>query len=190
MKPVNQPARKAAITRFLILYGVSLLAIVVCAWIILSIPNDLLHKTIEGYKSTEQEQTKLTSKIEGMITNLKSIITADQAYINTSNEIEKGGLMTNLQEYQKKINDALVEVKNDTATLISPISKKNANSSIVAFNAILSFRNTLTALQKSLQERGGDAEQLIKLQSELDKCNSQLDIYREMAAAKPPPPAP
>lgn len=191
MKPVNQSARAAAIRRFLLIYGISLLAILACAWVIFVIPSGLFEETIQKYKATEQEQTQLVGKIDGMTINLKNIMQTDQTYLSSSNEIEKGTLLANLQEYQKKINDALVDVKNDSARLISINSKKDAYNYIIAFNAILSYRNTLSSLQKTLAEKGGEIAELVKVQSQLETCQSQLDLFKALAAQKaaPPPPA-
>ena len=191
MKPVNQSARAAAIRRFLLIYGISLLAILACAWIIFVIPSSLFRETIQKYKATEQEQTQLVGKIDGITINLKNIMQTDQTYLSSSNEIEKGTLLANLQEYQKKINDALVDVKNDSARLISANSKKDAYNYIIAFNAILSYRNTLSSLQKTLAEKGGELAELVKVQSQLETCQSQLDLFKALAAQKaaPPPPA-
>jgi hypothetical protein len=190
MKPVNQSARAAAIRRFLLIYGISLLAILACAWVIFVIPSGLFKETIQKYKATEQEQTQLVGKIDGMTINLKNIMQTDQTYLSSSNEIEKGTLLANLQEYQKKINDALVEVKNDSARLISTNSKKDAYNYIIAFNAILSYRNTLSSLQKTLAEKGGESAELVKVQSQLETCQSQLDLFKALAAQKPAPPPP
>jgi hypothetical protein len=190
MKPVNQSARAAAIRRFLLIYGISLLAILACAWVIFVIPSGLFKETIQKYKATEQEQTQLVGRIDGMTINLKNIMQTDQAYLSSSNEIEKGTLLANLQEYQKKINDALVDVKNDSARLISVNSKKDAYNYIIAFNAILSYRNTLSSLQKTLAEKGGEIAELVKVQSQLETCQSQLDLFKALAAQKAAPPPP
>jgi hypothetical protein len=190
MKPVNQSARAAAIRRFLLIYGISLLAILACAWVIFVIPSGLFKETIQKYKATEQEQTQLVGKIDGMTINLKNIMQTDQTYLSSSNEIEKGTLLANLQEYQKKINDALVDVKNDSARLISVNSKKDAYNYIIAFNAILSYRNTLSSLQKTLAEKGGEIAELVKVQSQLETCQSQLDLFKALAAQKAAPPPP
>jgi len=42
-------------------------------------------------------------------------------------------------------------------------------------------------LEKSLQDKGGDASELLKTRSSLDACNVQLEIYKQTAANKPAP---
>lgn len=190
MKPENQQARTRSVNKFLLIYGLSLLIVILCAWFLFNTPAGLFKAAILNYKVTEDEQTKLVNKVDGITANLKNIAQADQTYLSSTNDIEKGGLQASLQEYQKRINDALVEVKNDSSGFVSVISKKSSYNYITAFNAILTYRNTLASLQKMLAEKGGEAAELVRVRSMLETCNSQLDLYKALAAAKPAPAAP
>ena len=193
MRPVNQPARTSAITAFFGFYGLSLLVVIVAAYYLFNTPAGIFKNKIQVYKSTEDEQGQLLNKIQSMTANLKNIIHTDEKYLSSTNEYEKGSLLSNLQEYQKNINDALVNLKNDSSLFLSPVSKKTSYNYISVFNAIVAYRNTITSLQKSLEAKGGDATELLKMKSQLDLCNQQLEICKMLAgkpaAAAPPPPA-
>lgn len=184
MTPVNQPARNSAINKFIGFYSLSLLIVIVATYFLFNTPAGIFKNKIQVYKATEDEQGQLLKKIESMTANLKNIIHVDEKYLSSTNEYEKGGLLGNLQEYQKNINDALVNLKNDSASFSSPVSKKDSYNYISAFNAIVAYRNTITALQKTLEAKGGDASELLKMKSQLDLCNQQLEICK-MLAAKP-----
>ncbi len=190
MKPVNQTERTRAINKFLLGYGCSLLVVLLCAWLLFHIPTGVFRNIIQNYKTEEEEQMKLVNKIDGITVNVKNIAQTDQSYQSSTNDIEKGSLLANLQQYQKDINDALVEVKNDSASFNSAITKKNAYNYIVAFNSILAYRNTLADLQKSLAEKGGEAAELLRVKTMLETCNTQLELYKTLAAANKPAPAP
>ena len=123
-----------------------------------------------------------------MTTNLKNIIQADESFLNSHNQIEKGTLISNLQEYQKNINDGLVTIKNDTINLNSDIAKKDSYNYIATFNTILAYRNTIASLQKTLEEQGGDATELLKVKASYDACTAQLEIYKAMANRPAPAP--
>jgi hypothetical protein len=189
MEPVNQIERRTAINKFIGFYAFSLLVVILTVYFLFNTPAGIFKDKIMVYKSTEEEQLQLLGKIETMNANLKNIIHADQLYLSSTNEYEKGGLLGNLQEYQKNINDALVNLKNDSSLFTSTISKKESYNYIGAFNAVVTYRNTITSLQKSLEGKGGDASELLKMKSQLDLCNQQLEICK-LLAAKPAAAAP
>ncbi|HMF70876.1 MAG TPA: hypothetical protein VK616_05355 [Flavitalea sp.] len=189
MKPVNQSARSSAINKFFGFYAISLLAVILAAYFLFNTPAGIFKNEIQKYKSTEAEQSNLLNKIDRMTGNLKNIIHTDEKYLSSNNEFEKGSLLSNLQEYQKNINDALVNLKNDSSSFLSLVSKKDSYNYINVFNAIIAYRNTITSLQKILEGKGGDASELLRMKSQLDLCNQQLEICK-MLAAKPAPAAP
>ncbi|HTF29880.1 MAG TPA: hypothetical protein VK625_13595, partial [Flavitalea sp.] len=189
MKPVNQSARSSAINKFFGFYAISLLAAILAAYFLFNTPAGIFKNEIQKYKSTEAEQSNLLNKIDRMTGNLKNIIHTDEKYLSSNNEFEKGSLLSNLQEYQKNINDALVNLKNDSSSFLSLVSKKDSYNYINVFNAIIAYRNTITSLQKILEGKGGDASELLRMKSQLDLCNQQLEICK-MLAAKPAPAAP
>jgi len=189
MEPVNQSVRSSAITKFIGLYGFSLLVVLIGAYFLFNTPASLFKNQIQSYKSSEEEQSQLLTKVDGMNSNLKNISLADQTYLSSTNEIQKGNLQTNLQDYQKTISDALSDIKNDTLKLASVLARRDSYNYILAFNAISDYRNTILSLQKTLQEKGGDATELLKTKALLDGCTQQLEIYKALAASKPAAPA-
>jgi len=184
MEPLNRPARSSAINKFFGFYVLSLLAVILATYFLFNTPSAIFKNKIRIYKNTEDEQGQLLNKIGSMTANLKNIIQTDEKYLSSTNEYEKGGLLSNLQEYQKNINDALVNLKNDSLSFSSPVSKKDSYNYISAFNAIVAYRNTITSLQKTLEGKGGDASELLKMKSQLDLCNQQLEICK-MLTSKP-----
>jgi hypothetical protein len=189
MEPLNQTARSSAKNMFFGFYALSLLAVILATYFLFNTPAGIFKNKIRVYRATEEEQARLLSKIESMNGNLKNIIQTDEKYLSSTNEFEKGSLLGNLQEYQKNINDGLVNLKNDSSLFSSTVSKKDSYNYISAFNAIVAYRNTITALQKTLEGKGGDATELLKVKSQLDLCSQQLEICK-MLAAKPVAAAP
>lgn len=189
MEPLNKAERRTAINRFIGFYAFSLMAVILAVYFLFNTPAGIFKNKIREYKGSEAEELQLLTKIEGMNANLKNIIHADEQYLSSNNEYEKGALLGNLQEYQKNINDALVNLKNDSVLFASTVSKRESYNYISAFNAVVAYRNTITSLQKSLEGKGGDASELLKVKSQLDLCNQQLDICK-LLAAKPAAAAP
>ena len=184
MEPVNQTERKSAFNKFWGVYALSILAILLTAYFLFNTPAAVFKHRIISFQGTEAEETQLLQTISGMTANLGNIIRTDERYLSSTNDIEKGSLLGNLQEYQKNISDALVNLKNDSALFTSVVSKKDSYNYITVFNAVVAYRNTITSLQKTLEEKGGDASELLKVRSQLDLCGQQLEICK-MLAAKP-----
>ncbi|MDP4131468.1 MAG: hypothetical protein Q8939_15015, partial [Bacteroidota bacterium] len=184
MEPLNRTARSSVKNKFFGFYALSLLAVILATYFLFNTPAGIFKNKIRVYQSTEEEQARLLSKIEIMNANLKNIIQTDEKYLSSTNEFEKGSLLGSLQEYQKNINDGLVNLKNDSSLFSSTVSRKDSYNYISAFNAIVAYRNTITALQKTLEGKGGDATELLKVKSQLDLCSQQLEICK-MLAAKP-----
>ncbi|MBS1948754.1 MAG: hypothetical protein JST47_13405 [Bacteroidetes bacterium] len=191
MDAVNKSARNAAIGKFIGIYGLSLVAVIVCAYFLFNVPAGIFKNKIELYKTTEDEQTNLMNKIDGATTSLNNLVQADKNYASSTNDIEKGNLQTQANQYQKGISNVISELQSDSTSFISPISRKNSYNYAIAFNTILSYRNAIGQLQSSLLAKGGDAAALVKAQSDLQACNTQLAIAKLAAAAsaKPAPPS-
>ncbi len=190
MDPLNKNERKTAVSRFFWLYALSLAVVILAAYFLFNTPASIFKNKVQLYKTTEDEQGKLLDKIDGMTANLNNLVQVDKNYWNSANEIEKGNLQTKISEYQKNINNALVDVQNDSASFVSFISKKNSYNYITVFNTILSYRNTVGSLQNSLLAKGGDASELIKARSDLQACSMQLEIAKLAAAAASSKPVP
>ena len=184
MDPVNQQVRKSALNRFWGAYALSLFIVLISAYFLFNTPAAIFKNRIVLFQSTEAEETRLLHTIEAMTANLGNIIRTDEKYLSSTNDYEKGTLLGNLQEYQKNISDALVNLKNDSSLFTSPVSKKDSYNYITVFNSVVAYRNTITALQKTLEAKGGDASELLKVKSQLDLCSQQLEICK-MLAAKP-----
>jgi len=184
MDPVNQQVRKSALNRFWGVYALSLFIVLISAYFLFNTPASIFKNRILLFQSTEAEEARLLHTIEAMTANLGNIIRTDEKYLSSTNDYEKGTLLGNLQEYQKNISDALVNLKNDSSLFTSPVSKKDSYNYITVFNSVVAYRNTITALQKTLEAKGGDASELLKVKSQLDLCSQQLEICK-MLAAKP-----
>jgi hypothetical protein len=185
MEPLNRSSRSSSVNKFLGIYIFSLAAVVVGAYFLFNTPAGMFKNQILSYQNSQDEQSQLLNKIDGMTSNLKNIALADQNFLSSTNEIQKGNLQTSLQDYQKTISDALSDIKTDSLKLTSWLARKDSYNYIVAFNAISDYRNTIGSLQKEIQEKGGDATELLKTKTALDACSAQLEIYKAMAANKP-----
>jgi hypothetical protein len=185
MEPTNQAVRNSSVNKFLGVYGLSLVAVLVAAYFLFNTPAGIFRSEVQAYKSTQGEEDQLLSRVEGLTANLNNIVKADQTYQSSTNDMEKGTLLSNLQEYQRTIIEGLVDMKSDTAKYISYLTRKNAFNYITIFNSMVAYRATIASLEKSLQEKGGDATELLKTKSLLDACNSQVELYKTLANSKP-----
>lgn len=190
MDAINKDARVSAIQKFIGVYAGSLLVVIIISYFLFTVPAGIFKEKVELYKTTEKEQASLMTKIDGATTGLNKLVQTDKEYLSSRNDIEKGNLQTQLDQYQKDISNFISDVQRDSMNLISPLAKRNSYNYITAYTTILSYRNTIAQLQNSLLARGGDANELIKVQAALQACNTQLEIAKLTAAANARPAAP
>ena len=183
MKPNNQPERRSAIYRFILVSALTLAVVVLCTYYLFNTPAAILQQRLQIFSDADKEHEVLTGKVAIMVRNLQSVTETDKTYFSSTNDIEKGSLLSNLQQNEKVIADGLADIKRDSFQF--SLNRKDCLHTIDAFNAILAYRNTINSLEKSLQDKGGDASELLKTRSSLDACNVQLEIYKQMAANKP-----
>jgi hypothetical protein len=97
MDPLNKPARTASMRKFFVLYALSLSVITLCAYFIINTPVALLKKQLYNLKSSFTKLDTLLNKVEKINSNLQGIKQVDKSYLNTTNEIERGSIIANLQ---------------------------------------------------------------------------------------------
>lgn len=191
MDAINKEERGRAIQKFIGIYGGSLIVVIIISYFLFSVPAGIFKDKIEEFKTAEKEQAGLMSKIDAATTGLTNLVQTDKNYLSSTNDIEKGNLQTQSNQYQKDIGNFIAEVQKDSSSFISPIARRNSYNYVTAFTTILSYRNTITQLQGSLLAKGGDANELLKLQAALQACNTQLEIAKLAAItnARPAPSA-
>ena len=188
MDPLNKPERKDAFGRFIGLYCLSLSVPLLAVYLLFSAPNYVLKQENARLNETLTEQTlKLMKPMDGVTTNLKTLQTTDQAYLKAT-DIEKGSLKTQLSGLESGLQQQVNGLKADTAQL-QPLNKQLSHGIIGAYDAVLTYRNSISYLRELLEKEGIDASQVDKLTAALVQTRQENEMLKILAAKSAAPAA-
>ncbi|GAB3782988.1 hypothetical protein GCM10028818_39990 [Spirosoma horti] len=187
MEPLNKPERKQALGRFLGVYCLSLSLPLLAVYLLFSAPNYILKQENARLNETLTEQTqKLRKPMNSVTTDLRTLQTTDQAYLKAT-DIEKGSLKAQLSGLESGLQHQVNGLKADTANL-QPLNKQLSHDIIGAYDAVLTYRNSISYLRELLEKEGIDASQVDKLTAALTQARQENEMLK-ILAAKPAAPA-
>ncbi|AKD55111.1 hypothetical protein [Spirosoma radiotolerans] len=188
MEPLNKPERQQALGRFMGVYCLSLSLPLLAVYLLFSAPNYVLKQENARLNETLTEQTqKLRKPMSGVTTDLRTLQTTDQAYLKAT-DIEKGSLKAQLSGLENGLQHQVNNLKADTATL-QPLNKQLSHDIIGAYDAVLTYRNSISYLRELLEKEGIDASQVDKLTAALTQARQENEMLK-ILAAKSGAPAP
>ena len=181
MEPLNKSERKNALFQFLGVYGISLIIPFICAYFFFNTPNALLVKENEAYKKALEEKQTLIRHLQSATFKLAEVEAADKAYMNAANEMEKGSIKATLTQNERELTTALLEIKKDTFMFQVPENQQVAKNVAAAIDALLTYRNTITA-QRDIIDKSPGANDLQQLNNQVQSLRSENDMLKIMAA--------
>lgn len=188
MEPLNKPERKEAFGRFLGVYCLSLSVPLLAVYLLFSAPNYVLKQENARLNATLAEQTqKLMKPMDGVTVNLKTLQSTDQAYLKAT-DIEKGSLKTQLSSMESGLQQQVNGLKADSAQL-QPLNKQLSHGLISAYDAVLTYRNSISYLRDLLEKEGIDASQVDKLTAALTQARQENEMLKILAAKPSAAPA-
>ncbi|QMW04485.1 hypothetical protein [Spirosoma foliorum] len=188
MEPLNKPERQQAFSRFLGVYCLSLSVPLLAVYLLFSAPNYVLKQENARLNETLTEQTqKLMKRMDGVSADLKTIQTTDQAYLKAT-DIEKGSLKNQLSGLENGLQQQVNGLKADTAQL-QPLNKQLSYGIIGAYDAVLTYRNSISYLRDLLEKEGIDASQVDKLTAALTQARQENEMLKLLAAKTSAPAA-
>ncbi|MGA0560247.1 hypothetical protein ACO2Q8_26525 [Larkinella sp. VNQ87] len=189
MEPLNKPERQQALGRFVGVYCLSLSVPLLAVYLLFSAPNYVLKQENARLTATLAEQSqKLMKRMDGVTADLKTLQTTDQAYLKAT-DLEKGSLKTQLSGLENGLQQQVNGLKADTAQL-QPLNKQLSNGLIRAYDAVLTYRNSISSLRDLLEKRGIDASQVDKLTAALLQARQENELLKILAAKSATAPAP
>jgi hypothetical protein len=178
MKPLNDQARKMAFQKFLGLYMITMLIPVLACCTYFILPESALRQEEARLLATFEEQKQLLAKIDTLARQSQQLIQLDEAYGRANDDLGKAVSKRQATERETEMNSLIFHVRNDTAQLLAPMNKQLSKSAIRAFNAILTYRNTIAFLRQSLEKNGIDVSATEKLKGEIAARNQKIDLLK------------
>lgn len=189
MEPLNKPERQQAFGRFIGVYCLSLSVPLLAVYLLFSAPNYVLKQENARLNETlTQQSEKLMKRMDAVTTDLKTLQTTDQAYLKAT-DIEKGSLKNQLSGLENSLQQQVNGFKVDTAQL-QPINKQFSQDIIGAYDAVLTYRNSISYLRDLLEKKGIDASQVDKLTAALVQARQENEMLKILATKPAPATAP
>lgn len=191
MDPLNKKERRLAIWQFALIYGASLIIPFAAAAFWFSTPTAALESENERLRTALSEQTRLNARLETMVKRLHLLETNDKAYLNATNDLDRGSLKRNIDESENMIRSAVYDLKRDTAGFKLDSTRLSARNMLTLVDASLSYRNTIAYLRETLEKNGVNTEAVDKVNADLTARNEKIKMLELMLAQRPvaPPPA-
>ncbi|GAB2790161.1 hypothetical protein GCM10027275_38780 [Rhabdobacter roseus] len=159
-------------------------------YLLFSAPNYVLRQENTRLNETLTEQSqKLVKRMNGLTADLKTLQTTDQAYLKAT-DIEKGSLKNQLSGLENGLQQQVNGLKADTSQL-QPLNKQLSHDIIGAYDAVLTYRNSISYLRDLLEKKGIDANQADKLNAALIQARQENEMLKILATkTAPSAPAP
>ena len=153
MEPVKGQAKKTALSKFILLYAISLLIIISVVYFLFNTPASLFKKSMQQYKTEQNEENELLKKVDAITTNINKTMEADRNYQVATNVTEKEKYKEMLGEYKNEISTTLTDIENDSANRKSSFPVRNANNYLFLFRTFMEYRDAFSNDFAALESR-------------------------------------
>lgn len=182
MIPINYAARKSAVTNFLVIFFVSLLAIAIASYFLFNTPVDLFKNQLINFKQNNEEQKTLLGKLDTMTHNTQEIWYYDSASFSGGNLIQNASYKQELKNYTSLLDYNVAGLINDSSGY-SIYNRNNIRNYLTCLEEILRYRDYYSSYQATLnEERNLDSANSknhdIELHHSIDSLNYLIDNLR------------
>lgn len=135
MKPLNEVARKKAISKFISMYGWSVLAVLLISYLLFSAPLKILRQEAENFSAFKTQHTLLRNKVNSISTHITDLTEIEK--VNYKNPVP--GLDSIAVKHKENFNKAVIDLKADSANDKISLFKKDIANYLAAYEAVLVF---------------------------------------------------
>lgn len=180
MKPLNEVAKKRAISNFIGIYGLSLLGVLLMSFFVFRSPVKILKDEVNDYTALKVQHNYLVNKLNGITTQITDLVEVGKVI----NKNPDSGLDTMMNHHKENINKAVGGLMIDSANRSIPLFKEDLTNYLAAYNAILFFcqnKNAETQILSTDINNGNETNNINKLQIsklQTDKDNLNIEIKK------------
>ncbi|MDJ1502989.1 hypothetical protein [Xanthocytophaga agilis] len=182
MDAINKKQRTLAIWQFALIYGCSMIIPFAAAAFFFSTPTDALEQENEKLRIALSEQVKLNTRLGKMVKQLTILEENDKAYLNATNDLDRGNLKRSIDESENMIRSAVYDLKRDTASFKVDSTKIFSKNVLLLVDASLTYRNTIAYLRESLQKNGVNTQAVDKLNADLSAKDDRIHMLEVLLA--------
>ncbi len=184
MDPLNKKERKLAIWQFALIYGLSMLIPFAAGAFLFSTPTASLKSENERLRTALSEQVKLNTRLAAMVKRIERLETDDKAYLNVTNDIDRGSLKRNIDESENMIRSSVYDLKRDTAEFKQDSTRLMARQILTLVDASLTYRNTIAYLRETLEKNGVNTQAIDKLNAEITAKDEKIQSLQQLLSLK------
>ncbi len=140
MKPLNEAARKKAISKFISMYGLSVLAVLLISYLLFSAPLKILRQEAENFNAFKKQHTTLRNKLNGISTQITDIVEVEKVIDKNPSP----ALDSMAAQYKTGFSKIVTDLKNHSTNEKIPLFKNDLVDYVTAFEAVL-FYSRLTS---------------------------------------------
>lgn len=178
MKPLNEVAKKRAISNFIGIYGLSLLGVLLMSFFVFKSPVKILKDEVNDYTALKVQHNYLVNKLNAITTQITDLVEVGKVISKNPDS----GLDTMMNYHIENINKAVSSLKFDFANRSIPFFKEDLTNYLAAYNAVLFFcrnKNDETPILSPDINNGNETNninklQISKLQSDKDNLNIEI----------------
>lgn len=150
---IQGQAKATAFRKFVLLFGLSLAAIIATVYFAFNTPASLFKKSIQQYKSAQIEQKELLDQTDAITTYMNKIIEADHSYQLAATVPDKEKWKEILGSYTNEISTALQDFESDSTKRMNEFSKRHAIHYLFMFRNFLEYRDAFSNDFAALESR-------------------------------------
>jgi hypothetical protein len=136
MKPINEVNRKNATRRFVIIYGMSLITVLLMSYFLFSSPVRILKDDVKTHRVFKSQHEALMHKL-----NTISLKTSQLFEVGSVNSNSNKGNASLDSGYKTEISRLLVDLKSYSGKETIPQVKEDLNNYLMAYTAVLHFHD-------------------------------------------------
>jgi hypothetical protein len=201
MEPLNKQERTIALRNFIISYALIVILFLAISYLLFYVPSYILGQENKRLTAIIEEQKTLLISMDTMGARLKMLEKVDKSLLSTSDDLQKGALLNQMQAYENDLQMLMAATRKDSSTLVADISRRTAKDIIHTVDAFLTYRNTIGLLRQYNADKGQQGQmieqlngqlrdtknELLNAQSKLENCQMMLTVKNTTSPANNQP---
>jgi len=181
MKPLNEAARKKAISKFISMYGLSVLAVLLISYLLFSAPLKILRQEAKNFNDFKTQHTMLRNKLNGITSQITDVVEVEKV-------IDKNpapALDSMAAQYKEGLRKAVIDLKTDSTNEKIPLFKKDIVNYVTAYEAVLFYghlKSKVTEVPRVIIKDDGNSGQvkteLVNLKVAYQNLQNEYNILK------------
>ncbi|QRR03006.1 hypothetical protein [Dyadobacter sandarakinus] len=183
MEPENKQQRKSAIGRFVGMYMLSLTFPIAAVLLLLKVPDAVESTASDRYREIVEEQEPLLTDTDTLSLISRKLIQQDGIYSSATDEMARATARTQLVDIESRINGIMSHFNVLAASARNEQNKRLSTGVARLTEALVTYRQTIGELRKTLDSKGIDIQVMNDLRSQINLKDLEIkSMERQLLA--------